>query len=164
MGTTISTPVRGAKVLKVWWERLYPFLIAVGITVLVWRIPATAALIGNLSGDVVSAGINIGAIFIGFVATVASILMSINSEAVKFMKRVGKFHVLMNFLWWSIRASFVFVLVSLVWYVAPSQTTMQEILGYAWVFAGAWTLLTTYRATDIAMGLIHISSNEEGDA
>jgi hypothetical protein len=147
----------------VWWEKWYPLLVAAAVSIVARFVPPLYSAFPNVSSEVLSGALNIAAIFIGFIATVASILMSINSRAVQFMKRIGKFHLLMNFIWWSLRSSFLFLGVSIVLLMFKDRPAdpLKWYLGFTWVFLGLWSLLSTYRAIDIAVILIQNSANED---
>lgn len=141
--------------MAVRWERWYPLMVSALVTL-------AGVIFFPLSGlmaELLDTGMTIAAVLIGFVGTIASILMSHDSRSVRFMKKIGKFDGLLRFLWDAIRMSFIFLAMSVVARIAAKSqfNVPADLTAIVWFFFGMWSLLSTYRAIKISMILIHRS-------
>lgn len=149
--------------MAVWWERYYPLLGAIVAGLGAYFIPGVSAALSGLSIDALSAGINMSSIFIGFMATMAGVILATSSKAVAFMKRVGKLEQLVAYIWSSILTSFVFLIVCTTILVLTNKGVPFILAnqGWLWLSTCTWSILTTARATHITMILVRNSAKEE---
>jgi hypothetical protein len=105
----------------------------------------------------------ITSIFIGFLGTLAGIILSSNSMTIRFMKRINKLSILLNYIWKSIQWSFIFLGLTIILQINLPQSTDNKslYLTAAWIFSGSYSLLLTHRAISISTILLRSASDSE---
>ena len=101
--------------------------------------------------QLVSNTLTITAIFIGFMGTLAGILLGTNSKVITFMIRIGKLSAVMRYIWRAIHMSFVFIAVS--FFLLVGKNINQELWSLVWVFFGLYSILLTHRGITVAATL-----------
>lgn len=137
-------------------EQRYPLAGAIAATLFAY------VLNFNLSKypDLVSNTLTITAIFIGFMGTLAGILLGTNSKVISFMKKIGKLSAVMKYIWSAIHISFIFVAISFV--LILNSQFKQNYWTYIWVFFGVYSLLLTHRGITVAAELLRsVADNKE---
>jgi len=139
--------------MAVWWERNYPYLVSFLLVAIV--------LIFNLNlslSQVLPTAITAASIVAGFLSTLATILLSIDSKGIRFLKRIKKFGTIINYLWAAIRWAFAFVVLSSILQMLRQQNRWQIIL---WLLVGIITFTSAFRAIDISLAILRSVSEEE---
>ncbi len=135
-------------------ERSYPYVVAGLISALVhwlWQIPFPKG------HDLLSASITIGAVFTGFLATLKSIVMSVQAPSFEKIRQVKPFFdLLLNYLQESIWMSLGYCFWCLMGYFVAKETTDAIPAWFAcgWVFLTIATLLTFQRVSRILIQLM----------
>lgn len=137
-------------------EKTYPFAVAVivtGVGVLIdFNLTTVKSMIPN--------AITITAMFIGFTGTLAGILLSSNSKAILFMKKIGKLTELFRYIWLAIQWSFLFLVYCIVIEISPGLLSYIGI-SYLWLFLASYSLLLIYRGISVTVSLLNSISNED---
>jgi hypothetical protein len=123
---------------RVYIEKYYPLVISVTLSIFTYIIGFDIKHYPELAAS----SLTITAIFIGFMGTLAGILLSANSKAIRFMKKVNKLSSVLGFILHAIHASFVFLALSLTLQI--TTTKMPYFFSYLWVFFGFFALFLTY--------------------
>lgn len=135
---------RTAKII----ETYYPIAFAITVTGISWHFQPDPDELKAL----LETAINVGSIIIGFLGTMASILLGTTTRAIAFLKTVRKFSLIVEYIWSAVRWSFSFVAVSVLFQVYSRWWKVPWI--YAWVFLGAFASAVTFRAVDIALTVL----------
>jgi len=136
-----------------WWEGNYPYV--AGVLAFALALVFRPAL--NL-GSVLGTAVTIAAIWMGFLGTMAGILMAMESRFIVFLKRVDKFGVILDYIWFAVAWSFLFLLLSL----AIQLLRLDHwSLTAAWLSLGTVALLATYRALDTTITVIRIEARRD---
>jgi len=153
---SLAALAKEGSALAVWWERYYPLIGAIIAGMCAYFVPTVKSLLTDLSPTVLSAGISMASIFIGFMATMAGVILATSSKAVAFMKKVGKLEQLVAFIWSSIVASFAFLITCMILLVTADQglALVVDNQGWIWLASGTWSILATGRATYNTMILV----------
>lgn len=134
------------------WERNYPLVLAIILLLLSVGIRPDPTLLREM----LPSAVTIGSIIIGFLGTIASILLGIDSKAIEFLRRIEKFGLVLDYIWKAIRWSFVFLIISVVFTVRP--TWWKEPWLHIWVFFGAFAFGLTFRAIDVATAVLRAAA------
>lgn len=129
------------------WERHYPVIFAslsVGVAVV---FDFDIKLVEDIFSELITGS----AIFIGFISTLAGIILTSQNKAIHFMKQINKLDGVMSYIWNSIRMLFVFIGLTI------TVQLISEIpywLTLSWVFVGVLALTATFRSLDITLALL----------
>lgn len=137
-------------------EKFYPFA------------AATASAVGGFFFNfdlnnypmLLSNAVNISAILLGFMGTLAGIVLSSNSKAIKFMKKIDKLSSLFGYIWGSIQSSFIFLLASICLQLFPSLIKNHIWISEAWLFLGVCSIFLTHRGVSVSIALLHSAAHE----
>ena len=103
--------------------------------------------------DVLSASITLGAVFTGFLATLKSIIISVNSPAIQHLRTLKFWSLLLSYLQQAIWASLGLCIVSLLgFFLDPLNPP--KLFGIVWVFAVATSIFTFLRVSNLIMKLL----------
>ncbi len=143
-------------------ERFYPLACAMVITLIAvflkFSLLSYLSSLPNIMGTVVT----ITSIFIGFLSTLAGILLSSNSKAIRFLKRIDKLSGLVRYIRLAIEWLFILLFVSFGLQLNPDLISFSWYISIAWVFIAAYGLLLSFRAVRCSMNLLlSISSNND---
>lgn len=137
-------------------EKAYPLVIAAFTTAigifLKFNLASAESILPN--------AITITAMFIGFIGTLAGILLSSNSKAILFMKKIGKLTELFRYIWLAIQWSFLFLIYCIIIQFLPGLK-YQGIISYLWLFLASFSLLLIYRGISVTVSLLNSISNED---
>jgi len=139
--------------MSVRWERYYPFLIgALIFLVLVFTRPPIDVR------PVLVTAITIASIALGFLGTLAAVLLSINSNAIAFLRQIGKFGDILDYIWAGVHWTFFLTLAS---FVLQFVDCNHWFINAAWLALVAVALLTTFRAIDISTKILRSEAHKE---
>jgi hypothetical protein len=131
------------------FEQVYPYLFAFSLGVAM-NYSHIAFPCGQ---DILSATITLGAVFTGFLATLKSVVFSLQGPRMRKFKATSFYPLLLNYLRQAIWASLLFCAVGLVgFYYEPTKPWAW--FGSVWVFLGSLTLLTFLRVSNAMMSLL----------
>ncbi|MTI95374.1 MAG: hypothetical protein FH749_07780 [Firmicutes bacterium] len=130
------------------WEKWYPWIFA--------SISAMCSYFFNLSTNIITVFLSeittVAAIFIGFLGTLAGILLTTQSKAVSFMKEIGKLEPVLGYIWGSIRLLFLLIIVSVG--LQAIKLPNGSLFSLIWVFIFTVAIISAYRALDISLSLL----------
>jgi len=133
-------------------ERSYPYLIPLIAAAVFWR----AHFSYPTGQDILSASITMGAIFTGFLATLKSIVISLQSPRIENLRKTKFFGLLLSYLQEAIWLSLLFCACCLSgFFYDPLHPP--SWFGVLWVFLACATLLTFHRVSSILIALIRNS-------
>lgn len=140
------------------WEASYPLVGACAIAIVSVAFPFDP----RSKGALLASAVTVVTVTVGFLAAIATILLTIRSKALEFMKRVGKFGGVLDFIWASARWSAVFLLASAIVYFLPDKISGWYGRGLSgiWSFLGTLALLMIYRAMDISLMLLASAAHQ----
>lgn len=131
-------------------ERYYP---AAG-TVLITAFAIILNFDLKLYSSIVTSAFTITAIFIGFIGTLAGIILTSNSKATAFMQRINKLSVLYSYIWGSLQLSFVFVFYCILIEVYPPLLSISLFFSWLWAALGSYSLLLIHRSITVSITLL----------
>lgn len=111
--------------------------------------------------SVLTNALTITAIFIGFMGTLAGILLGSSSKPIRFMKRINKLSTLLKYIWTSIQWSFIFLFITIILQFLPTLYKNYLYVTTAWVFTGSYSLLLTHRGISITTILLRSSAADD---
>jgi hypothetical protein len=135
-----------------WLERLYPFLVPLSLAYSFWRMKIPFPQ----GQDVLSASITMGAVFTGFLATLKTIVISLQSPRIELLRQTKFFSLLITYLQEAVWMSLIFCMWGLGGFFYD-QTKPPTWFGAVWVFCAAATILTFLRVSSILVSLIKAS-------
>lgn len=112
----------------------------------------------KLYSSIVTSALTITAIFIGFIGTLAGIILTSNSKAIAFMQRINKLPILFNYIWGSLQFSFLFVFYCILIEVYPPLLSKSLWFSSLWAALGSYSLLLIHRAITISITLLKSSA------
>lgn len=133
-------------------ERLYPYalsLFAMGL----YHYKAGRFPVGE---GILGASITIGAIFVGFLATVMSIVLTIQSAKIKELRATFFFGLMVRYLQEAIWVSLAYCAISLCGFFILTQPPGPLPFWFrnTWVLLSCCTFLTFFRITQALLGLV----------
>lgn len=135
-------------------ERWYPLVLSAAAAGFAAKVVPSFGLGGQLLSGIMGAA----AAQAGFVGIMAVLLTATDTPAVRFMKRVRKFGTLLGYLRFSVMASLAFLVISAVIQLAGFTEQPLAPVGLcvrsAWLFCGALSVLSAYRAVSASMTLM----------
>lgn len=137
------------------WERHYPLAVAIALLLLSFSVPPDPSLLRGLLPNCIT----IGSIIIGFLGTIASILLGVDSKAIEFLRRIEKFGLVLDYIWKAIRWSFVFLILSVVFEVRPDLWKHPWL--HIWIFFGSFAVGLTFRAIDVATAVLRAAASRK---
>lgn len=133
-------------------ERSYPYILPLLVAAAFWR----AHLSFPVGQDILSASITMGAIFTGFLATLKSIVISLQSPKIENLRKTKFFGLLLSYLQEAIWLSLLFCACCLSgFFYDPAHPP--QWFGVLWAFFVSATLLTFHRVSSILIALIRHS-------
>ena len=142
-------------------ERIYPYALSISAAGIFHYSKA-----GFPTGEgVLSASITIGAIFVGFLATVMSIVLTIQSARIEELRATKFFGLMIGYLQEAIWGSLAFCALSLFGYFLLSQPPKPLPFWFqdAWLLFSSATFLTFFRITRALLGLVSLSEGTGSD-
>jgi len=131
------------------FERIYPYVFALLAAVIFWR----AHILFPTGRDILSASITMGAIFTGFLATLESMVVSLQHPKIEHLRKTKFFSLLLSYLQEAIWISLVYCGWSLLGFFYDSLNP-PIWYGPIWIAISCATLLTFYRVSSILIALI----------
>lgn len=139
--------------MKISFERAYPYILA-----LVPDVVLTNANTPFPSGEgILSAGITVGAIFTGFLATNKAIILTLNSPVMIAIRKSDYFLQLISYLREALWISLLFSILSVIGFFVK---TGNGIFALLWIFLGSATVLTFFRVTQILFKICECRTKE----
>jgi hypothetical protein len=148
------------KTLGLWWEKTAPFVGAVAVVAL-WRILGSPFPAG--SDGLFGTAATVAAVFASFLGVSKAIILSIKtSDSYKILAQKGYTSELFSYLRSGTFASVLFASLSILgFFVSKESITYGHktyyIFSMIWIFAGAFSLFTYIRVTNILFKLLKIS-------
>lgn len=134
------------------FERIYPYLFGLLATGLFWHFNVSFPK----GQDILSASITLGAVFIGFLATSESIVISLQSPKMAEFKATKFFRLCLQYLREGIWTALIYCAVSLTGFFYKIDTP-PPWFGPVWIFLCVSTLLTFQRVSSSLMNLLRAS-------
>lgn len=106
--------------------------------------------------DVLSASITLGAVFTGFLATLKSIIISVNSPAIDHLRTLRFWGVLLSYLQQAIWASLGLCIISMIGFFLDPLTP-PKLFGILWVFLASAAIFTFLRVSNLIMKMLRNS-------
>ena len=103
--------------------------------------------------DVLSASITLGAVFTGFLATLKSIVISVNSPAIQHLRTLKFWGLLLGYLQQAIWSSLTLCVISMAGFFYDPQNP-PVWFGIAWVFVISAAIFTFLRVSNLIMKLL----------
>ncbi|MGB8356110.1 MAG: hypothetical protein WCD79_19590, partial [Chthoniobacteraceae bacterium] len=132
-------------------ERIYPYFFPLVIAVWFWSLEKPFPK----GAEILSASITLGAIFVGFLATSQSIVISLQSAKMELLKKTKYFPLLLTYLQEAIFVALAYCVLCLGAFFSDLNHPLFWF-GPVWIFLTGATLLTFLR---IAQNLMHIICN-----
>lgn len=130
--------------MKLYFEKVYPYLFGM-IAVAFWC--RTEALFPT--GDsLLSATLTVSGIFVGFLATSKSILISMSSPIIDELKRSGYIEELVSYIGQAIWVNLLFCSISVVGYFVDTRSEWYSLI---WIGVSVCALATFIRVTHIML-------------
>lgn len=104
--------------------------------------------------------LTISSIFFGFIGTLAGIILSSNSNAIQFMKRINKLDELYKYIIKALQFTFTFILYCILIQVCPYFLNQRPFI-WIWIFLGTFSILLVYRAISITATLLKSATFEK---
>lgn len=144
-----------AKKAELW----YPWVFAFIATALSWHMRFDPVLRKDLVGYIVT----VVTVAVGFLAAIATVLLTLRSRAIEFLKRVKRFGQMLDFIWIAIRWSGVFLVATLPVYLASENSPdyLRRPLSVVWVFTGVLSLAMVFRAMDVSVTVLRAAAHAE---
>lgn len=135
-------------IVEIW----YPFAGAVVLSIL------SHVFEYNIFGleDLPTTVITITAIFVGFISTLAGLLLSSESKGISKMKQLDKYSITLKYCWRAVRLSFLLILINVVLIIYPKID--YHWASTLWTFLTTWTYLSIFRGVDVALSAINQSA------
>jgi len=137
------------------FEKFYPLFFAALITsfyFLYVKYPVNSTSL--------TTAITFSSVFVGFCCAIAGIIMSSNSEAINFIKKIKKLNPLLNFIWHAILWNFILLVTSsIAVFICSDSSVMPAVPSTIWVFISTYALFLTFRCVYITMILLKSSIN-----
>lgn len=137
-------------VVEIW----YPFVGAIILSLLSHKFGFDVLALEDLP----TIGITVTSIFIGFISTLAGLLLSSDSKGISRMKQLKKFKLTLKYCWKAVRLSFLFIVLNIFLIIYPDIE--YHWVSTVWVFMVSWTYLAIFRSVDVSLGAINHSSEE----
>ena len=118
--------------MKLFFEKIYPYLLGLIASVLWLRMQGT-----TVSG-----------IFVGFLATSKAILMSMSSPIIEELKRSGYIEELVSYIGQAIWINLLFCSINVIGYFVSTQAEWYSLI---WIFISVCALATFIRVTHIML-------------
>ncbi len=135
-------------------ERLYPYATALAAAAAYWRLTPRFPV----GEGILAASITLGAIFVGFLATVMSIVLTIQSAKIEELRKTRFFGLMIDYLQEAIWSALVYCAICLIGFFLlsspPANSTPPTWFCVAWVFLSLSTFLTFLRITRALLCLI----------
>jgi len=103
--------------------------------------------------DVLSASITLGAVFTGFLATLKSIIISVNSPAIDHLRTLKFWGVLLSYLQQAIWASLGLCIISMIGFFL-NPLTPPQLFCVLWVFLASSAIFTFLRVSNLIMKML----------
>lgn len=117
---------------------------------------------GEKSLPLITNAITISSIFIGFLGTMAGIILGSNSKAVLFMRRIGKLQPLLRYIWGAIGSSFALLGLSFFLQLVPQKLARVPFFSLIWLFVASLAVLSTHRGIFVTINLLYsIAESDE---
>lgn len=130
--------------MKLFFEKIYPYLLGLIASVLWLRVRGTFP-----TGDsLLSATLTVSGIFVGFLATSKAILMSMSSPIIEELKRSGYIEELVSYIGQAIWVNLLFCSINVIGYFVSTQTEWYSLI---WIFISVCALATFIRVTHIML-------------
>ena len=101
--------------------------------------------------NLLAAGVSLGAIFTGFLATNMSLVLTVDSRLMRRIRETSYFSLMLSYLREALWFSLAFSAASVAGFFIPVRIC---VFGFVWVFLAASSLLTFYRVNTIMLLLI----------
>lgn len=128
-------------------EKWYPYGVSLAAPIAYWglnlQFPATE--------EILSAGITFGAIFMGFVATNKTLILTLDSRVMRAIRKGQYFDILLSYLSQSLWSSMVFTLYSFSLFFCRPVACWLAML---WLYLAAVMVLTFYRVTRCLLSVV----------
>lgn len=127
--------------LKKYWEMLYPVLISAAVGWISWWI-FRGRKVPEKIYDLMANGVNIGGIAIGFLATIITLMFSLqNNYIIQQLKSLGYFKTLMSFFYTALISCFALVVIGVFGlFLNFNEDAFQDIFH---IFLAGWVGLVT---------------------
>lgn len=150
--------------IKYYIERLYPYVIALVISLIIKKLKITFEYNPNFN-DVLTGIITINSIIIGFLGAVMPVVMSMKNES-KFVKYVFEKDVnnlFVKYMKATIKFGLLNAGITLVMYVRTSikNSVAQEFLKYSWLWLSILFFILTYRCMGHMMSMIFAKDEDD---
>ena len=130
--------------MKLFFEKIYPYLLGLIASVLWLRVRGTFP-----TGDsLLSATLTVSGIFVGFLATSKAILMSMSSPIIEELKRSGYIEELVSYIGQAIWINLLFCSINVIGYFVSTQAEWYSLI---WIFISVCALATFIRVTHIML-------------
>jgi len=130
--------------MKLIFERLYPYIIAL-ISAFLWN---QHHIVFPKGDSIISSTLTVSGIFVGFLATSKSILISMNSSIISEIKKSGYMNDLVSYIGHAIWSNLAFCSFNVIAYFID---TSSKLFGSLWVFIGVSSLFCFIRVTHIML-------------
>lgn len=134
------------------FERIYPYLFAVLTAALFWYFKIKFPT----GQDILAATITLGAVFTGFLATLKSMILSLQGSRIRRFKATKFFPLLMQYLREAIWSSLIFCGLGLLGFFYDPQSP-PKWYGIFWVLIGTSCLITFQRVSHALVKLIQVT-------
>jgi len=145
--------------LRLWIERLYPGIGGFLLAAFVWKSGITVSEGTTVVDKVLPIVVSAAAILAGFEATAQSVMLALlDSEAAQFLKKAGKYKLLVHYHWRAILSLMLFVAFSIIVLVHRSLTPSGESLPWLVLlllcYSLGWASLASFRITHLMTKLL----------
>jgi|GEM_PF-6094113 len=137
-------------------EKWYPLIVSIFISGFAYH----KCFFLNNYESLLTSSLTIISIFIGFVGTLAGIILSSNGKAIAFMKQIGKLALLMSYIWRSLEISFIFVFYCILLVIYPTLITTHTWISSVWAFIGSYSLLLIHRSITRSVSLLKSAAED----
>lgn len=128
-------------------ERCYPYVLSLAAPVAV----KCGWLSFSGSENLLAAGVSLGAILTGFLATNMSLVLTVNTRLMLEIRKSSYFELLLSYLREALWISLLFSAASVAGFFIPARASA---FSYTWIYLAASSLLTFYRVNSIMLLLI----------
>jgi hypothetical protein len=146
---------------KFYIEKLYPLVISLALTVTVFCTNCFEKKLPELVSQLSDNAISISVTLIGFLLTILTILNSIDTRRMRFLKDMGGYPILMKYLKTSIQLSVILIGFSfIVKYVEHRNGALavtwgsRNLIDYIYIFFFLYTMLASFRFTTLFVSLL----------
>lgn len=136
------------------WERNYPWIVgtlAAGAYVLLFN------QLG-LPTHIVGQSLTVATFAVGFTGTIGAILITLNSSVIEVLKRRGRFLIIVDYVWGSVRTGFIFIVYTAMFYwltmIPHVPAYLSTGAAIIWVGLATYASSVFYRAIDISTYLL----------